>query len=623
MPVNHLSVEKLSKSFNEKVLFENLTFGLEQGQKVALVGINGCGKSTLLKILAGLEAQDDGIVSFQKDLSVQYLHQSPNFGNSVTVGEAIFDANQKEAMVLKRYYQLVNKQNSTEHEKDELQNLLGQIESLNAWDYEFRVKEVLGKLGVHDLEAGIESLSGGQQKRVALAAVLVHRPDFLILDEPTNHLDLDIIEWLENYLSTQTLTLIMVTHDRYFLDKVTSDIIELESGELYQYHGNYSHYLEKKAEREEIAQKTKDKARNLMRKELDWMRRQPKARGTKAKYRIDAFHDLKEKASINLSKQEVEIKTGESRMGKKVLETKNLSKAYSGTTIFEGFDYTFTKGEKVGIIGKNGTGKSTFLNVLSEIIKPDSGSIDKGINTKIGYYTQVDLVFNNQDKVIDVVRETAESITLADGSTVTASQFLNLFLFPPAKQHDHISKLSGGEKRRLQLLQVLIANPNFLILDEPTNDLDIITLNVLEDYLENFTGCLMIVSHDRYFMDRLVDHLFIFDEYPAIKDFPGNYTDYRLVDTEKSKPVEKPKSEKKEKPRLVTKQKLSFKEQREFESLEKELPDLETLKADLTASLNSGITDHVELASLAKKLEEVTISLDEKELRWLELSERV
>ena len=479
----------------------------------------------------------------------------------------------------------------------------------------------MGKLGIHDLEPIIENLSGGQKKRVALAAVLVSKPDFIILDEPTNHLDLDIIEWLEEYLSSQNLSLLMVTHDRYFLDKVTSDIIEIENGQLYKYKGNYSSYLEKKAEREEIAQKTKDKAKNLMRKELEWMRRQPKARGTKAKYRIEAFGELKEKASVNLQKGEMELKTRESRMGKKILELKHLGKSYDNKPIFKDFDHVFTKGEKVGVIGENGTGKSTFLNVLTGGLEASEGIIDAGINTKFGYYTQSEISFRENQKVIDVVKDVAEAIELSDGKVVSASQFLNLFLFPPAVQHDFIAKLSGGEKRRLQLLRVLISNPNFLILDEPTNDLDIITLNILEEYLQNFSGCLLLVSHDRYFMDRLVDHLLVFSDTTEIKDFPGNYTDYRL--TRDSKPVENEKSRKSKETKLKSenRKKPGYKEKREFDALEKEIPTLEERKQQLEVEMNSGITDHTELEKMAGELKHLSDELEEKEMRWLELSE--
>lgn len=626
MPVNYLSVEKLSKSFNEKILFEDLTFGLEQGQKAALIGVNGCGKSTLLNIISGRDKQDVGVVSFLKDIIVKYLDQSPDLSDYDTILDSIFASTHPEAVVLKAYNQLAEKENPTENEQEKLQDLLTQIDSLNAWNYEYRAKEILGKLGIKDLGRKISNLSGGQKKRIALARVLIDKPDLLILDEPTNHLDLDIIEWLEDYLSTANLSILMVTHDRYFLDKVTNEIIEIENGQLHKFKGNYSDYLEQKAERDEMRQASKDKARNLMKKELEWMRRQPKARGTKAKYRIDAFYETKDKANVDLSKNELEIKVSGSRQGKKVIELDKISKAYGDIQIFRDFSYVFKRGEKVGLVGKNGTGKSTFLNVLTGRLQADSGKIDKGINTRFGYYTQDELPAAANQKVIDVVKEVAEVITLDDGSVVTASQLLNLFLFPPATQYGFVSKLSGGEKRRLQLLRVLMSNPNFLILDEPTNDLDIVTLNILEDYLQSFDGCLVLVSHDRYFMDKLVDHLFVVDSTPTITDFPGNYTDYRLkLQSEKNSDAktEKPQkpTKKKETPKESGK-KLTFNEQKEFKSLENEISKLESKKAELINKLNSGSTDHNELREWSDVIEKLTEEIDEKELRWLELSER-
>ncbi|MFY0651955.1 MAG: ABC-F family ATP-binding cassette domain-containing protein [Cyclobacteriaceae bacterium] len=624
--MNYLSVEKLSKSFNEKVLFDDLTFGLEQGQKVALIGVNGCGKSTLLNLLAGIDAPDSGVISFQKDVVVRYLEQSPNLEGFTTILDSIFDSDHPEAIVLKKYNQLAEKENPSDKEQETLQKLFSEIDSLNAWNYEHRAKEILGKLGISELDREIKNLSGGQKKRIALAKVLIDKPDVLILDEPTNHLDLEIIEWLEDYLSTANLSILMVTHDRYFLDKVTNEIIEIADGQLYKFKGNYSRYLEQKAERDEMQQASKDKARNLMKKELEWMRRQPKARGTKAKYRIDAFYETKKKAHVNLTKSELEIKVSGSRQGKKIIELDKISKSYDDKDIFKEFSYIFKRGEKLGIVGKNGTGKSTFLNVLTGKIASDSGEIDLGQNTKFGYYTQDEFPAQPNQKVIDVVKEVAEIITLDDGSTVTASQLLNLFLFAPASQYDHVSKLSGGEKRRLQLLRVLMSNPNFLILDEPTNDLDIVTLNILEDYLQNFSGCLILVSHDRYFMDKLVDHLFILDSTPDIRDFPGNYTDYR----EKSKstpkaPTKEVKKEKTEKPQIKAKtdnKKLSYNEQKEFKSLETSLPELEEQKVELVKKLNSGSSNHTELAEWSEEIERLTEEIDEKEMRWLELSER-
>ncbi|MEP2026710.1 MAG: ABC-F family ATP-binding cassette domain-containing protein [Reichenbachiella sp.] len=623
MPPIALSVERLTKSFNDKQLFENITFGIEQGQKVALVGVNGCGKSTLLNIVAKQMNPDEGVVSFARDLKVSILDQAPDLSGFSTVLDSITGGDHPEAKVLSAYWKLIEKPDPSEKDQEKMQDLIEKIDSLNAWDYEHRLKEVLGKLGINDLNQSIKDMSGGQQKRIALAKALLDEPDFLILDEPTNHLDLDIIEWMEEYLSSQNLAILMVTHDRYFLDKVCNQILEIDQGQIFKYNGNYSDFLEKKSEREEWQQLAKDKAKNLLSKELEWMRRQPKARGTKAKYRIDAFYETKEKANVDLRKSEMEIKISGKRQGKKILELDKVSKSFGDKAIFAGFSHIFTRGEKVGVVGKNGTGKSTFLNVLTGVLEPDSGTIDKGLNTSFGYYTQDTIQEDGGKTVIEAIQDIAEVITLEDGSTVTASQLLNQFLFPPKSQYSHISKLSGGEKRRLQLLKVLMANPNFLILDEPTNDLDIVTLNILEDYLQNFGGCLLIVSHDRYFMDKLVDHLFVLDESTAISDFHGNYTDYRL-EPPKPKPSLKPtptsaKVETKEK--TEDKRKLTYKEKQEFESIEKEMPKLEARKEELANLLNSGETDHVQLTEWSTEVEQIVEQLDELELRWLELSE--
>ena len=623
MPIA-LSVEKLTKSYNDKRLFNEVTFGIDQGQKVALVGVNGCGKSTLLNVIAAVERQDTGVVSFQKDLKIAYLEQSPDLSEFTTILDSIFDADHPEAKVLSQYWQLVDKEVLNEADQVRLQELVTRIDSLNAWDYEFKLKEILGKLGINDLNRPIAELSGGQQKRIALAKALLGEPDFLILDEPTNHLDLDIIEWLEEYLAAQNLSLLMVTHDRYFLDKVCNEIIEIDKGDIFRYKGNYAFYLEKKAESLEMAKATRDKARNLLTKELDWMRRQPKARGTKAKYRIDAFHETKKAAKVDLSSSELEIKISGRRQGKKILELDKIAKSWEGKAMFRNFSHIFTRGEKVGIVGHNGTGKSTFLNVVTQYIAPDAGHIDVGVNTLFGYYRQDTIEEPPGKTVLDCIKEVAEVITLDDGSVVTASQLLNQFLFDPKSQHAHVSKLSGGEKRRLQLLKVLFANPNFLILDEPTNDLDIVTLNVLEDYLQNFSGCLLIVSHDRYFMDRLVDHLLVFDHSDVIRDFPGNYTDYRLeaksakplvanASTTEAKSVSKVKE--------GDKKKMSYKEQQEFKNIESQMPKLEVRKQELTQLLNSGETDHVKLTQWSAEIEKIQNDLDEMEMRWLELSE--
>lgn len=625
--MNYLSVENLSKSFDEKVLFEKLTFGLEQGQKAALVGINGCGKSTLLRIIAGKETPNTGLISFRKGLRVSMLTQNPVFEDNATILQAVFSENIAELNAIRDYEMALLQMEMHPERETDISPFIEQIDSLNAWEYEHQVKQVLGKLGIHDLEQKLGTLSGGQRKRVAIAQALVVKPDVLILDEPTNHLDLEIIEWLENYLATQNMTLLMVTHDRYFLDRVTNEILELENGEMYRYKGNYSAFLEMKAEREQQEAASVEKAQNLMRKELDWMRRQPKARGTKAKYRVEAFYDLKDKASKKTEAAEMEVNLKGERQGKKILEVHHMRKSYGDRTIVADFSYVFRQKERVGIIGSNGAGKSTFLNLITGKLASDNGKIDPGQTTKFGYYTQEEALFKPEMKVLDVVKEIAEVIKLADGSEVTASQLLNQFLFPPKAQYNTVGKLSGGEKRRLQLLRVLMGNPNFLILDEPTNDFDITTLNVLEDYLDRFEGCLMVVSHDRYFMDRLVDHLFIFEGDGKIRDFPGNYTDYRekegspvpMTPTKKSEfisadnPIEKPKP---------NADKLSYKEKQAFEELEKTMASLEKKVAELSEKILHE-KQYEKLMDLGNQIEKLKTELEEKELMWLEFSERL
>ncbi|MGB3463752.1 MAG: ABC-F family ATP-binding cassette domain-containing protein [Cyclobacteriaceae bacterium] len=624
--MNVLSIDRVSKSFNENTLFEGATFGIDMGQKIALVGVNGCGKSTLLKMIAGIEKPDSGEISFNKNIKVSYLSQIPKLDDSLNILSEIFNSDNRSAIAVMEYQSLLLKSAENPDLQEALQDAITEVDNLNAWDFEDKARQILGKLGIHDTTQQIAGLSGGQRKRVALAKVLLEEPDLLILDEPTNHLDLEAIEWLENYLASQNLSLLMVTHDRYFLDRVTNHIVEIDQGEIFRYYGNYAYFLEKKSDREQREAVEIDKARNLMRKELDWIRRQPKARGTKAKYRVDAFHDLKEKASKNLKKEELDIQTGMARLGKKVMEIEKMKFAYGEKVIVEDFSYVFKRKDRIGIVGANGAGKSTFLNLLTEKITPDSGEISKGHNTRFGYYTQSELEAKPGQKVIEVVKEIAEFIKLDDGREISASQLLNLFLFSPKTQYNFVERLSGGEKRRLQLLKVLMGNPNFLILDEPTNDLDIMTLNILEDYLEKFDGCLMIVSHDRYFMDRLADHLFVFEGDGVIRDFNGNYTDYReevkqQVTTRDSKPatVEKTKTpESKE----TSKTKLTYKEKREMEGIEKEIPELEAKKAVLIEKLNNGPENHEALMDISRSIEEITSRLEEIEFRWLELSER-
>ncbi len=623
--MNYLSVERLTKSFDEKQLFEEITFGLEQGQKAALVGVNGCGKSTLLKVIAGLLYPNSGEVTFRKGISLSILTQNPEFADEDTVMQAVFSKDREELKAIRNYESALLKMEKNPEAGVDLSPFIEQMDALNAWDYEHQVKEILGKLGIHTLDQKMGELSGGQKKRVALAQCLVVKPHVLILDEPTNHLDLEIIEWLEEYLATQNLTLLMVTHDRYFLDRVTNEILEIDAGQIFKYHGNYSDFLQQKSDREEQQAVTVGKAKNLLKKELEWMRRQPKARGTKAKYRIDAFYDVKEKASQTVTKSEMEVNLKSDRQGKKIMEIKHISKIFDDKKVIDDFSYVFQRKERIGIVGANGAGKSTFLNILTQNLTPDLGELDIGQTTKFGYYTQDEAVFDPQMKVIEVVKEVAEFIQLADGSEVSASNLLTQFLFLPSVQYNLVGKLSGGEKRRLQLLRVLMANPNFLVLDEPTNDLDIMTLNVLEDYLDKFDGCLMIVSHDRYFMDKLVDHLFVFEGKGIIRDFPGNYTDYRATEgglKSVKEVVQKPSNTETNGSKKVVDgpRKMTFNEKRELEQIEKELSQLEIQKKAIEDALDKE-TDYEKLMALGIELDQIKTLAEAKELRWLELSE--
>lgn len=624
--MNLLSAENLSKSFSERLLFENITFGMSQGEKIALVGINGTGKSTLLKIFAGLIPPDSGEVSFRKGTKIVYLPQDPDLEAGKSVWEAIFDAPGEALQAIQAYERLLS---TGQTDSDDFRAALETMERLNAWDIEARIRETLGKLGVTDTEQEVSSLSGGQRKRVALAKVILSEPDLLLLDEPTNHLDIETIEWLEQFLSGQNTSLLLITHDRYFLDRVTNRIVELDKGGIYRYEGNYQYFLEQKAERQRQQHATAEKAQNLLRKELDWLRRMPKARGTKAKYRVEGVSDLQEKARNRPQDEGVEIQFEGQRLGGKILELKNLYFEYEkDQPLLDRFTYTFRKRERVGIVGKNGAGKTTFLKLLMGKLEPVLGKVIQGQNTVFGYYSQLYPDFDPEARVIEIVKEVAEVIPLPRGRTLTASQLLEQFLFPPKRQYEVVGKLSGGELRRLQLLRVLMKNPNFLILDEPTNDLDLQTLGVLEDFLESFGGCLMIVSHDRYFMDRLVDHLFVFEGNGEVRDFPGNYSDYKHEVLQKAEaqpvePTEKPPEEKTRKPRTDDKRKLSYKEKKEFEQLEADIARLESRKAELTALLNGGSDDFEDLRAWGEELEALNETLDEKELRWLELSEYV
>lgn len=623
--MNYLSVDNIGRNLGERWLFKNITFGILQGEKVALIGSNGSGKSSLMDILFGKVDPDGGIVSLRKDIRVGYLDQNPFFNSNQTVLETIFFSENEISTAIKNYEKSIET-----GDVDLMSKSIETLDTLQGWDYEAKVKQILGKLGIHDFEKLMGQLSGGQQKRVALARVLLEEPDFLLLDEPTNHLDLETIEWLEGYLSSANTTLFLVTHDRYFLDKVCNRIIELNNNQIHKYMGNYAYFLEKKAEREEMDAVTLEKNRQLLKKELEWMRRQPKARTTKAQYRIDAFHELKEKATGPKKEEKLELSMKAERLGGKIIEIQHISKSYNDTKFISEFSYTFKKGDKIGIVGKNGMGKSTLLKLITDQIKPDLGKIIKGDTIKIGYYSQDGLDFKEDQRIIDIVREIAEFVKMADGREMSISNFLTLFLFPPAMQYSFVNKLSGGEKRRLQLLKILVTNPNFLILDEPTNDLDISTLNVLEEFLQAYQGCLLVVSHDRYFMDRLVDHIFAFEGEGYIKDFPGNYTEYRnwkdeLEETakknegsEKSKPQEIKIEAKPEKPKV----KLSYKELIEFESLEKDIAALEITKSNLVESLNQPSLSFDKITEISIEIEKINNSLETKELRWLELSEK-
>ena len=622
--MNYLSVDSISKAFNERVLFSNISFGIAQGEKVGLVGANGSGKSTLLKLLAGEDVPDTGEVVVNNEVKITYLPQVPEFGPDDSVLDAILYSDEPISELIKSYEYHLAKAESDEKSAEKLSELINQMDEADAWNFESQIKEILGKLGIHQLDSKIRTLSGGQKKRVGLAKALIEKPDLIILDEPTNHLDLDVIEWLENYLSMNELALIMVTHDRYFLDAVTDKIIELSDQKIYIHEGSYTDYLLNKEARQEQQQLEKQKARNLYKKELDWMRRQPKARGTKAKYRIDAFQQTKAKAYQDLSQDQVELDMTQRRQGGKILELENITKSFGKENIIKPFTYTFKKGERLGIVGKNGSGKSTFLKIITGDLPSDNGQVIKGKNTLFGYYKQQEPEFEPGAKVIDIVKAIAEVITLSDGKVISASQFLNMFNFSPKAQYDYVEKLSGGEKRRLQLLTVLIENPNFLILDEPTNDLDLDTLRVLEAFLQNFQGCLIIVSHDRYFLDRLVQHLFIFQKDRPIMDFAGNYTDYRLFKSQQEQKQTEiaPKKEKSSRIRTESKRKLSYNEKREFESLEGEIENLSKRKDELLKQINAG-GDHEELTHWGNELKEIEDEIDAKEMRWLELSELV
>ena len=618
--ISFLQVENLSKRFGEQLLFENITFGIGKNQKVALIAKNGMGKSTLLRIIAGKDSADTGTVIFRNDISIGILDQDPELDPENYVFEEVFNSENPTLKLIKTYEQAV-KDNDT----SALEELIPQMDALAAWDYDTQVKQILSELKVDKYSLRIKELSGGQRKRVGLAKILISNPDFLILDEPTNHLDVEMTEWLEEYLEKTNATLLMVTHDRYFLDRVCDKIIEIDDFGLFAYEGNYSYYLEKRNERIEARNASIDKAKNLLRTEQEWMRRMPQARGHKAKYRIDNFYKIKEVASQNTTEQQLELDIKGQRLGKKILELEHVNKSYGDFCVLRDFSYKFIRGEKIGIIGKNGVGKSTFLNIITRQIEPDSGTIEIGETVVYGYYKQDGISFKEDDRPIDIVKNISEKIDLGNGRVMSASQFLEYFLFSDKLQYSLVAKLSGGERRRLYLLTVLMSNPNFLILDEPTNDLDIMTLNVLEDYLKSFQGCLIIVSHDRFFTDKVVDRVFAFEGNGVVKDFPGNYTQYKnkkeeeeLLRKQEEKKIPATPKPVREKEKI---RKLTFKERQEMQQLESDMENLNTEKTTLETALNSGTLDTNELVKSSQRIAEIIDLLDEKEMRWLELSE--
>ncbi|MBQ4805691.1 ABC-F family ATP-binding cassette domain-containing protein [Aquimarina sp. MMG015] len=620
--MNYVSVENIAKSFGERILFQNISFGINEGQKIGFIAKNGTGKTSLLNIVAGDEEPDNGQVVYRKNLKVAFLPQEPNLDPNLTIEQTIFAADNDTLRVINTYEKALQNPDDTEA----YQKAFEQMDALNAWDFETQYKQILFKLKLENLNQKVSLLSGGQKKRLALANILLSKPELLYLDEPTNHLDLEMIEWLEEYFAKENFTLFMVTHDRYFLENVCNEIVELENGKLYSYKGNYAYYLQNKEARVANEEIETNKAKQLYKKELDWMRRQPKARTTKSKSRIDDFYEIKERAHKRRNDHEIQLEINMERLGSKILEIHKVSKSYENLVLLDKYEYVFRKGERVGIIGKNGTGKSTFLNMITGATQPDQGKIVIGDTVKFGYYTQKGITIKEGQKVIEVIREFGDYIPLKKGRQISAQQLLERFLFDRKKQYDFVEKLSGGERKRLYLCTVLIQNPNFLILDEPTNDLDIVTLNVLENFLLDFPGCLIVVSHDRYFMDKIVDHLFVFRGNGVIEDFPGNYSDYRIY--ENSRPPEKTKSIDTE-PKTKTSWKkdnkiaLSYNEQKEYNRIERDLKKLEIQKKDIEKLFANGSLEGDKINEESAKLKEIIDSIEEKEMRWLELSEKM
>jgi len=619
-----LQVENLSKSYGDLLLFENVNFGLTEGQHMGLIGKNGCGKSTLLSIIAGKESYDEGKITFRRDVKIGFLPQEPQFNEEDTVLEVCFSHGNSITALIRDYESCIQTPGNPGMEE-----LLTRMDQEKAWDYEQQVKQVLTWLRITDFLRPVKELSGGKRKSVALANALINNPDLLIMDEPTNHLDLQIIEWLEEYLKRNKASLLIVTHDRYFLDRICTDILEIDAQTTYTYQGNYSYYLEKRQERIDAKQAEVARANNLYRTELEWMRHMPQARGHKARYREEAFYELEKVAKQRFHEQQVRLEVKSSYIGKKIFEADHLYKSFGDKKILDDFSYIFARYEKMGIVGNNGTGKSTFLKILMGLQQTDSGNLDIGETVRFGYYSQDGLAFDEQMKVIDVVRDIAEVVDMGGNQRVSSSQFLQFFLFTPEQQYNYVYKLSGGEKRRLYLCTVLMRNPNFLILDEPTNDLDIMTLNILEEYLKNFGGCLIVVSHDRYFMDKVVDHLLVFNGDGDIRDFPGNYTQYRAwkeekqrFEKEQEKQAQAPKTEALRRTRQDDKKRMTYKERLEFQQLENDIVALEAEKKDLEAALCSGTLSVEELTDKSKRLPLLNDELDEKSMRWLELSEK-
>ena len=621
--MNYLSVENISKSYGERVLFQDLTFGLSKGDKVALIANNGTGKTSMLKIIAGEDVSEGGKITLRKGIRVGYLNQDPQFEDQHTVKELIDASNSKFIAIINEYEAALAAQSQDYNQENiaRFDAATEKMDEVDGWNYDQLMKQVLSKFRISDLTQKAKNLSGGQKKRLSLAMLLLDEPELLLLDEPTNHLDVEMIEWLERYLQQQRITLLMITHDRYFLDRVCNHILELEDGKLYHHKGNYSYFLQKRAEREEVYSTEISKASRLMKKELDWIRRSPKARTTKSKSRVTNFHKIKEKANSKKIKQELNLEVKMSRVGGKILELKKVYKSYDGLDIIKGFDYTFKKGERIGIIGENGVGKSTFLNVITQREQADSGKINTGETIIYGYFTQQGISIKEDKRVIDVLKDIAEVIVMADGKKVSASQFLEHFMFTAQMQYTYVSKLSGGERRRLHLLTVLIKNPNFLILDEPTNDLDLLTLNKLEEFLIQFKGCLIIVSHDRYFMDKLVDHLFVFKGGGEIQDYYCSYSEYRKKISNQKKEIKK-EIVSHQNPQVSVKKKRTYSESIEFDKIEKEIDGLEAQKQQIEKSLLDTNLDYDTILEKSNKLGDIIQLIEDKTIRWMELEEK-